>query len=187
MATVKSKSATTKSNTASKPVKAGVKKTVPVKPNVHLLDELQKHFGFSQFKDPQQAIIETLLSGKDTFVIMPTGGGKSLCYQIPALCLDGLTVVISPLIALMKDQVDQLTAAGIPATFLNSTLDPMEQRERLDGLRNGLYRLLYAAPERILTAAFMAELPAITEWLSEAASSTQPVVQQTIMPRFVRR
>ncbi len=150
MATVKSKSATTKSNTASKPVKAGVKKTVPVKPNVHLLDELQKHFGFSQFKDPQQAIIETLLSGKDTFVIMPTGGGKSMCYQLPALISEGVAIIVSPLIALMKNQVDLVRSYSSKdhvAHFLNSTLNKGQQKIVKDDLISGKTKMLYVAPE----------------------------------------
>ncbi len=94
--------------------------------------------------------MEASLRGEDVFALLPTGGGKSLCFQLPALLRDGLTVVVSPLIALMKDQVDQLEAAGIPATFLNSSLGASEAKSRLRGLHEGRYRLLYAAPERLL-------------------------------------
>src|SRR3989344_1958473 len=87
---------------------------------------LQKHFGYSEFKPLQENIINDVVSGKDVFVLMPTGGGKSLCYQLPALINHGVTVVISPLIALMKDQVDSLKANGIGASFINSTLSPSE-------------------------------------------------------------
>jgi ATP-dependent DNA helicase RecQ len=85
---------------------------------------LQKYFGYSEFRHEQEAIIEHVLSGGDVMALMPTGGGKSLCYQLPAVLLNGLTIVISPLIALMKDQVDSLNVAGIPAAFLNSTQTP---------------------------------------------------------------
>ena len=111
---------------------------------------LARHFGFREFLDGQEAVIRSVLSGADTLVVMPTGGGKSLCYQLPALLLEGLTVVVSPLIALMKDQVDSLQASGVPATFLNSTLDTPEARTRLRGLHRGEYRLLYLAPERLM-------------------------------------
>src|SRR5215208_6611668 len=87
---------------------------------------LRKAFGYDQFRAGQEMAIESVLSGRDTLVVLPTGGGKSVCYQIPALVLPGLTVVVSPLISLMKDQVDALTARGIPATFVNSTLTSAE-------------------------------------------------------------
>ena len=98
------------------------------------------------------------MSGKDVVAILPTGAGKSLTFQLPALAEDGVTLVISPLIALMKDQVDSLTASGIPATFLNSSLDPAEARDRAEALSNGEYKLLYAAPERVMTTGFLADL-----------------------------
>jgi len=113
--------------------------------------EILKHrFGFDEFRMNQEPAIEAVLSGKDCVVLMPTGGGKSLCYQIPALMLDGLTVVISPLIALMKDQVDALRANGVDAAFLNSTQSAAEQVEVFRDVRSGKLKLLYVAPERLL-------------------------------------
>jgi RecQ family ATP-dependent DNA helicase len=110
---------------------------------------LQKHFGFSQFRPLQQEIIEHCISGKDALVLMPTGGGKSLCFQLPALALPGITIVISPLIALMKDQVDALRESGIPAAFLNSSLS-LPEIAHVEGLaKTGAIRLLYLAPERV--------------------------------------
>lgn len=111
-------------------------------------ETLQKHFGFREFLDGQRRVVEAILERRDALVIMPTGGGKSLCYQLPALCLPGATIVVSPLIALMKDQVDALEAKGIPATLINSSLSPSEQGERIARLRNGDYKLVYVAPER---------------------------------------
>jgi ATP-dependent DNA helicase RecQ len=110
---------------------------------------LYNKFGYKEFRNHQQAVIETILAKKDCFVLMPTGGGKSLCYQIPAIVFDGLTIVISPLIALMKDQVDALRVNGIPAAYLNSTLDKGQQLKVIEKLRNREYKLLYIAPERI--------------------------------------
>jgi len=113
--------------------------------------EILKHrFGFDEFRMNQEPAIEAVLSGRDCVVLMPTGGGKSLCYQIPALMLDGLTVVISPLIALMKDQVDALRANGLDAAFLNSTQSAAEQVEVFRDVRSGKLKLLYVAPERLL-------------------------------------
>ena len=111
---------------------------------------LKRTFGYSTFRPLQRDIIDATLAGKDVFALLPTGGGKSLCFQLPALARPGLTVVVSPLIALMKDQVDQLQASGVAATFLNSTLGEKEARARLSGLHRGQYKLLYAAPERLL-------------------------------------
>ena len=124
-------------------------------------DALKRYFGFDAFRPLQEAIVGDVLAGRDVFALLPTGGGKSLCYQLPALLTPGLTVVISPLIALMKDQVDALTTAGIPATFLNSSLEYEDVRERIDGLRSGAYRLLYVAPERLAMPSFAAELQAL--------------------------
>ncbi len=115
-----------------------------------LLHSLHTVFGYDGFRPLQREIIETSLSGRDVFALLPTGGGKSMCFQLPALHRAGLTVVVSPLIALMKDQVDQLQAAGVAATFLNSSLDSATARSRLAGLHRGEFRLLYVAPERLM-------------------------------------
>ena len=123
-----------------------------------LLPLLKQYFGYTSFRPLQEDIIRDALAGRDTFALLPTGGGKSLCFQLPALVRDGLTVVVSPLIALMKDQVDALQASGIAATFLNSSLAPGEGRARLRGLHNGEYRLLYVAPERLMLSGFLADL-----------------------------
>lgn len=119
------------------------------------LELLQKHYGHSSFRGRQADVIEHLLSGKHAMVIMPTGMGKSVCFQIPALTMDGLALVISPLIALMKDQVDALQAKGIDATFINSSLDRATREERYRGVRDGCYRLLYVTPERFRKPEFL--------------------------------
>lgn len=111
---------------------------------------LQSVFGYTSFRHNQEAIIDHLLNGKDAVVLMPTGGGKSLCYQVPALCLEGVTIVVSPLIALMKDQVDALLLSGVKAAFLNSTQHPSEREAILQQLRNNELKLLYVAPERLV-------------------------------------
>ena len=120
-----------------------------------LLGALKKHFGYDQFRPLQREIMHDALAGRDLLVLMPTGGGKSLCFQLPALMRDGLTIVVSPLIALMKDQVDALQTSGIPATYLNSTLDREEAKARWRGLHRGEYRMLYVAPERLMLDAFL--------------------------------
>ena len=113
--------------------------------------EILKHrFGYDTFRLHQEVAIESVLQGKDCVVLMPTGGGKSLCYQIPALMMDGLTVVISPLIALMKDQVDALRANGVEAAFFNSTQSAAEKVPVFQKVRIGELKLLYVAPERLL-------------------------------------
>jgi len=119
---------------------------------------LKQVFGFDSFRPLQEEIIRDALAGRDLLALLPTGGGKSLCFQLPALVRTGLTVVISPLISLMKDQVDALTASGVAATFLNSSLKADESRARLRGLHNGEYRLLYVAPERMMLSGFLADL-----------------------------
>lgn len=116
---------------------------------------LQHYFGFTSFRPAQADIVQSLLARRDTLAILPTGGGKSLCYQLPALVQNGLTLVISPLIALMKDQVDALVANEIPATYLNSSLDDETYRERMRALLRGAYRLLYIAPERLTSSSFL--------------------------------
>jgi ATP-dependent DNA helicase RecQ len=123
-----------------------------------LLALLKQYFGFTTFRPLQAEIIRDSLEGKDVFALLPTGGGKSLCFQLPALTRDGITVVVSPLIALMKDQVDSLQASGIAATFLNSSLSTDESRERLRGLHTGKFRLLYVAPERLMLSGFLEDL-----------------------------
>src|SRR5713226_5609570 len=120
-----------------------------------LAGALKKHFGYDAFRPLQEEIILDALAGRDVFALMPTGGGKSLCFQLPALLRDGLTIVVSPLISLMKDQVDALQTSGIAATFLNSALDRNEAVGRLRGLNRGEYRLLYVAPERLVLDGFL--------------------------------
>ena len=112
---------------------------------------LKATFGYDTFLPLQHEVIENVLAGRDTLAIMPTGGGKSLCYQIPALLMDGLTLVVSPLIALMKDQVEQLRENGVPAVFLNSSLSPEAYRDNMESVRDGSVKLLYVAPETLLT------------------------------------
>ena len=109
---------------------------------------LLERFGYPDFRPGQTDAVSAVLEGRDTLVVLPTGGGKSLCFQVPALLLDGLTVVISPLISLMKDQVDALTARGLPATFINSTLSAGEVSDRMARVQRGEFKLLYVAPER---------------------------------------
>ena len=116
---------------------------------------LKRHFGLEQFRPGQADVVASVLSGRNTVVVMPTGAGKSLCYQLPAMLLDGVTVVVSPLIALMKDQVDGLVDKGLPATFINSTLSDTERADRQRRLRNGEYKLVYVAPERFRSEAFV--------------------------------
>ena len=123
-----------------------------------LLSLLKQYFGFTSFRPLQEEIIRDSLAGKDVFALLPTGGGKSLCFQLPAMAQPGLTVVVSPLIALMKDQVDAMQAGGIPATFLNSSLGQNESRARLRGLHHGEFRLLYVAPERLMLSGFLSDL-----------------------------
>ena len=127
--------------------------------NASMKDErfrvLSEKFHFSGFRKWQEEIIDTLLTRRDVVVVMPTGSGKSLCYQLPALLLDGVTLVISPLIALMKDQVDGLVQNQVPATFINSVLTPSEQGQRLREIQQGRYKLVYIAPERFRNPGFM--------------------------------
>jgi ATP-dependent DNA helicase RecQ len=126
-----------------------------------LIELLKKHYTFTSFRRGQEEAIDNVLAGQDTLVIMPTGGGKSLCYQLPSLVLEGLTLVISPLIALMKDQVDSLNAINIPATFINSSISQDEARERLEEAATGKYRLVYIAPERFYNSEFIKHLSSL--------------------------
>jgi len=137
------------------------------------IQALQKYFGYSEFRHQQEAIIQHVLNGRDVLALMPTGGGKSLCYQLPAVLMGGLTIVISPLIALMKDQVDSLNVNGIPAAFLNSTQSPDEQQRIIDQLKKGNIRLLYLAPERLFgqgsnLISFLKSLPVCLIAIDEA-------------------
>ena len=120
-----------------------------------LIATLKRHFGYDEFRPLQEEIIRDALAGHDVFVLMPTGGGKSLCFQLPALQRDGLTIVVSPLISLMKDQVDALQTSGISATYLNSTLRREDAKARWRGLHRGEYRMLYVAPERLMLETFL--------------------------------
>ena len=119
------------------------------------LEVLEKYFGYKSFRRGQEKIINEILSGNDVLAIMPTGGGKSLCYQIPALILEGVTIVISPLISLMKDQVDTLNSIGVNSAFLNSSLSNYEFNEVMNGIENKKYKIIYVAPERINSSEFI--------------------------------
>jgi ATP-dependent DNA helicase RecQ len=124
-------------------------------PILDLATQLKRHFGFDSFRPGQEAVVRDALDGKDLLAIMPTGGGKSLCFQLPALLHSGVTLVVSPLIALMQDQVRLLEDNGIAATFINSSLDYMEMSRRTAALLRGEYKLLYLAPERLLQSEFL--------------------------------
>jgi ATP-dependent DNA helicase RecQ len=119
-----------------------------------LTEALKRCFGFDSFRPGQEAIVRDVLSQRDVLALMPTGGGKSLCFQFPALLQSGMTLVVSPLIALMQDQVRQLQNNGIPAAFINSSLDAAEIQARTQALLRGEYKLLYLAPERLLQEVF---------------------------------
>lgn len=120
-----------------------------------ILDILQKYYGYKTFRKGQEKIINSILSGEDVLAIMPTGGGKSLCYQIPALCMEGITIVISPLISLMKDQVDTLNTMGIEASYINSSLSINDYNEVLKNILDDKYKILYIAPERLENVDFL--------------------------------
>ncbi len=125
-------------------------------------DLLKRYYGFSEFRLGQEEAISQVLNKKDTVVIMPTGGGKSLIFQLPALVLEGVTLVVSPLIALMKDQVDSLLKLGIPSTFINSSISLSETNERLEQIKNGFYKIVYVAPERFYNQAFLEALSKVS-------------------------
>src|ERR1700753_3843010 len=148
MATTETKKTTARK---SKAVSSKTAKAQP-KPSDSLLAHLQEQFGFDAFKDNQDSIIQSLLAGKDTFVIMPTGGGKSLCYQLPAMISEGCAIIVSPLIALMKNQVDLVRSYSSKddvAHFLNSTLNKGQQKIVKDDLTSGKTKMLYVAPETL--------------------------------------
>ena len=123
---------------------------------------LKQHYGYTTFRPGQDKIITSLLNHKDTLAIMPTGAGKSVCFQIPGLLLPGITLVVSPLISLMKDQVDALGSLGIPATFINSSLTATQVNERIYKARCGQYKIIYIAPERLMSEAFQSAIKSIT-------------------------
>jgi ATP-dependent DNA helicase RecQ len=123
-----------------------------------LLDGLERHFGLTAFRPGQLEVIDAVIRGQNTVVVMPTGAGKSLCYQLPATLLDGVALVVSPLISLMKDQVEQLTARNIPAAFINSSLTDAQRLERMNALRAGQLKLLFVAPERLRSEALLEAL-----------------------------
>jgi len=123
--------------------------TSRMSPEADLLTALQRYWGYSSFRPLQQQIVQSLIAGHDTCVVMPTGGGKSLCYQLPALVLGKTAVVISPLIALMQDQAAQLAQMGIAAAVLNSSISGDEQSRIMRQARDGSFRLLYLSPERL--------------------------------------
>lgn len=125
-------------------------------------NSLREHFGFTDFREGQSEVISAILDGKDVVVVMPTGSGKSLCYQLPAMVRDGATLIVSPLIALMKDQVDALQARGLPATFINSSISESEQRSRIESLRRREHKLVYVAPERFRSSRFVDALKSIS-------------------------
>jgi ATP-dependent DNA helicase RecQ len=124
-------------------------------------ETLKKYFGHDVFRPLQAEIIQSVLHGKDNLVVMPTGGGKSVCYQIPALISEGLTIVISPLISLMKDQVEGLKQNGVPAAFLNSSLNETQQKKVAQLISSGKLKMLYISPERLLNPAMLAFLKKI--------------------------
>jgi ATP-dependent DNA helicase RecQ len=125
-------------------------------------EKLRKYYGYDSFRKGQEDVIESIISGRDTFAVMPTGAGKSVCYQIPALMLEGVTLVVSPLISLMKDQVDTLNSVGIAATYINSSLSINEVNERIDRTSKGEFKLLYVAPERLESEFFCNMLNRLT-------------------------
>jgi ATP-dependent DNA helicase RecQ len=139
---------------------------------------LKKYYGYSQFRPGQGQIIDSILNGNDVCVIMPTGAGKSICFQIPALLFPGITLVISPLISLMKDQVDALTGLGIPATFINSSLSWREAKRRIQKATHGEYRLLYIAPERLETESFSELVESLSQSVSLVAIDEAHCVSQ---------
>lgn len=158
------------------------------------LETLKKYFGYSAFRTGQESLIDEIMAGNDVFGIMPTGGGKSICYQLPALMLEGVTLVISPLISLMKDQVDGLNENDISSTFINSSISQSELNLRLKGLKEGIYKLCYVAPERLgvyefveLTKTLPIALVAVDEahCISQWGHDFRPSYKE--IPRFISK
>jgi len=118
-------------------------------------ETLKQYFGYDSFRSGQETLIDGIVAGKDVLGVMPTGAGKSLCFQIPALMMDGISIVISPLISLMKDQVNALTQSGIPAAFINSSLNNSQIDRALQNAKEGAYKLIYVAPERLIADDFL--------------------------------
>jgi len=116
---------------------------------------LKQYFGYDTFREGQEWLIDNIITGNDVVGVMPTGAGKSICFQVPAMLFEGITLVISPLISLMKDQVNALTQAGVKAAFINSSLTQKQYSMALDNARNGKYKIIYVAPERLLTEEFL--------------------------------
>lgn len=141
----------------------------PLSPSLDLQATLKQFFGYDSFRPGQREVMEALLQNRDVLVIMPTGGGKSLCFQVPALIKPGVMIVVSPLIALMQDQVESLCNSGIKATFLNSSISGMETRSRQNAILEGRVKLLYLAPERLMTEAFLQFLEKIEQGIGISA------------------
>ena len=127
---------------------------------IKINDILKKYFGYSAFREGQEEIIKNILNNKDTLGVMPTGGGKSICYQIPALIFDGITLVISPLISLMQDQVTALNALGIESVYINSSLSQKESNEIFKNISLDQYKIVYVAPERLENEYFLEQIKA---------------------------
>ena len=132
-----------------------------------ITETLQDFWGYNSFRDSQEDIINAIISGKDTIALLPTGGGKSLCYQLPALVLEGTCLVISPLLALMKDQVQQLKSKGIEAEYLSSELDEAQEEEIYGRCIEGLTKLLYVSPERLQNKNFLEKIDEIESIIKE--------------------